>query len=188
MLTYYDQKLLQSRTTNGGDWLHKYVHPPSAKGTSYNGYPDQSTNVCLHFENKLPLEITANLETGSPNSISALHLISPGLINQVYRANSITPGFVNQWSPQLINTDIKPLEIQNSFGMFRPAYMSKTINFDATGFNNTGMLTVAQFVPSVFNVDVATFLNMYVSDKYDENRLQAFIKASPKYTAGPSTK
>jgi hypothetical protein len=55
-MSYYDSTLLKTNTENGKDWLVKYLHPPTDKGNSYNGYPDKSTVSTIHTEYRLAYE------------------------------------------------------------------------------------------------------------------------------------
>lgn len=163
-LTYYDSALVKADTPNGKDWLVKYLHPPTEKGASYNGYPDKSTVPAIHFEFKLATE-GAPFLTNNPNAILLLH--TPGLFGSIYRATAdsstgdVDPVYV-QFSN---NTEITQQSVIADWGRMRNAYLSTTIEYDATGFNNSGIVYGAQFYPSVYVVSVGAFVGRLLKGK-----------------------
>lgn len=143
----FTEDLIQASTVNGDAWLRKYLHPPGTKTASYNGYPDTSVTPCVHVEWRI--QTTADKNTAAGKRI---YLITPGLFAPMfysYGLPSQTAEGVNQWRRVETNDQIEQVDILRNYSRGRLAYYSHTIQHDCTGFNDQGMVHVAQFNPGV---------------------------------------
>jgi hypothetical protein len=140
-------KVLKSNTDGGKAWLEKYLHPPSAKRSSYAGYPDMNGINAVHMEHRLVDEVAIPVDPTNANTLGAVYLYTPGLLYPCFRFpwaadDAVKPNFYqnvvlknNQWTQQTV--------LQN-FAKVRTAYSSITCELDATNFNNTGTIYGAQ--------------------------------------------
>lgn len=172
-MTYFDSALLKSNTANGKDWLQKYLHPPSAKGTSYNGYPDRSTSSVIHTEYRLNYENLPLATVQGPNNNACLFLCSPGLTTPIFSARNLS-GDDPKWIPALENNQVTPKSVADNMGRLRTCYQSETFQYDATAFNNSGMCFSAQFNPSCYTLSLPQFVAKLVSQK--SPHVHSFIK------------
>lgn len=147
--TYFNASLLKANTENGRSWLEKYLHPPTAKGNSYNGYPDKSTTPTIHTEYRLAYENLPIASTQGVNDNTCLFLCSPGMFNPIFKAD-VLDGNDPLWTPALVNTQIDARTAMDNLGRVRTAYQSETFQYDATAFNNSGICYSAQFNPSTY--------------------------------------
>lgn len=173
-MTYFDSSMLKANTENGRDWLAKYLHPPSSKGVSYNGYPDRSSTSTIHTEYRLNYEKLPIATNQGENSNACLFLSSPGLTTPIYYARGIN-GADPKWLPALVNNQVSANSIADNMGRVRTSYQSETFQYDATAFNNSGMCYSAQFNPSTYILSVPSFISRLVQQK--SPHLQSFIKS-----------
>jgi len=159
--SYFEESALKANTENGKDWLRKALHPPGVKGTSYNGYPDKSVIPAIHQEYRLDWE---KFLPTKDNPATMLLLHCPSFINPLFyaeysQARTADPnGSDNSWLLGQSNDQISNASITGEMGKVQTAYLSETLQYDATGFNNSGMLYSAQFSPSTYTLALSTLL------------------------------
>jgi hypothetical protein len=176
---YYDETVLKSSTVNGKDWLHKYLHPPGNKGTSYNGYPDKSVTPCVHAEYRLSYEGFSPLPANNTFSANTMVVLTgPGILYPAYVPSNLSgasdPGFFALYN----NTQLTEANIVSNFGRARTSYNSVTAQLDSTGFNNAGMIYHAQFYPTTYLLTVEELVSKidtkrFRSKYFDKSRLTA---------------
>lgn len=148
-MTYYDAALLKSNTPNGHDWLAKAIHPPSAKGQAYNGYPDKSVIPVVHAEYRLAYEGLPIAGVQGNNTNTILFLQSPGILNPIFHAE-VLDGNNPEFTRTLANTQIDPNTVIQNFGKTRVAFQAETFQYDSSAFNENGMMYSAQFNPTTY--------------------------------------
>ena len=165
MQSYFTESALKANTENGKDWLRKAIHPPSAKGVSYNGYPDKSVIPAIHQEYRLDEEAFIPCED-EPSTMLLLHC--PGFLHVMFAAlhckkRPLDPiaGQDNVWILAQTNDQLSPKSIASEMGKVQTAYGSVTMQYDATGFNNSGMVYSAQFSPSIYTLSLAEVLRRF---------------------------
>jgi len=159
--TYFDRAVLKANTENGKDWLEKYLHPPSSRGNSYNGFPDKSVVSAIHPEFRLTKESTQyveKVEVGLPKH-RLLLLHAPGLTSPIFAASATTYSDFNNWKTCLKNNQVTTEEIITSYGRVRNAYLSTTCELDTTSLANSGMVYASQFSPAIFEMTLGDVLN-----------------------------
>jgi hypothetical protein len=176
---YYDETVLKSSTVNGKDWLHKYLHPPGNKGTSYNGYPDKSVTPCVHAEYRLSYEGFKPLPANTTFSANTMVVLTgPGILYPAFVPSTLggatDPGFYALYN----NTQLTEANIVSNFGRARTSYNSVTAQLDSTGFNNAGMIYHAQFYPTTYLLTVDELVAKFESKRFrsrhfDKSRLSA---------------
>lgn len=148
-MPYYDSALLKSNTENGRDWLAKVLHPPTEKGTSYNGYPGKSVIPVVHAEYRLPYEGLPKAAVQGSNTDTILFLHTPGVMYPTFIANRLD-GDNPAFTQLLVNNQLDANTVVANFGKYRKAYQSVTEQYDATAFNKNGMRYTAQFSPTTY--------------------------------------
>jgi len=179
-MSYFDEQLLNGQTEGGKAWLAKYIHPPSARPSNYNGYPDRSTNPSVHLEYRLTGERTPILPTNQPDVFSEIRLHSPGFFNPIYHASKATPFEDNVFIPCIKNEQVTIAEATRNFSRGRLSYMSSTYELDATAFNNTGMCYAAQIQPTVTEVSVLPFVATYINDHLSDPEAPNFAQKTKR--------
>lgn len=178
-MSYFDAALLKANTENGKDWLAKYLHPPSSKGTSYNGYPDKSVVPAIHPEYRLmqeDIQFTADLQN------VMINLNTPGLKHPIYaakkgKADNYSVG--NDWYVMLSNDQISDDDVLNNFGRVRMSYLSTTVEMDATAFNNSGMIYACQFSPPIYQLTLPQTLAALHKQGQDDLALSILLRLHP---------
>lgn len=176
--SYFDKLLVKSDTTNGHDWAMKALHPPSDKGTSYNGYPDQSTIPAIHSEYRQNFESLPVISDDEKSSV--LLLLTPGLFGPVWAATAVTSTQTNGWRLPYQNSLLQRSDLGTNFIKRRLAYKSTTIQLDATAFTNQGMGYCGSFNPSVDIITGAQALVRYAHCKRSTDLIHSTIQ---KYVA-----
>lgn len=156
-MPYYDSSLLKANTQNGRDWLAKVLHPPTEKGTSYNGYPGKSVIPVVHAEYRLPYEGLPVAAVQGSNTNTVLFLHTPGVMYPTFIANRLD-GDNPAFTQLLVNNQLDANTVVANFGKYRKAYQSVTEQYDATAFNKNGMRYTAQFSPTTYIMTLAAGL------------------------------
>lgn len=143
---YYDATILKHDTVNGHDWAVKTLHPPGAKGASYNGYPDKSVLSAIHSEYRQQFEKTPFTKD---ETTSCLLAFTPGLFYPLWAAGNVTNGTSNTWRTPYENSQLARSDLGANFSKRRCAYKSTTVELDSTAFTNQGMAFVSEFHPSI---------------------------------------
>jgi len=175
--SYFEESALKANTENGKDWLRKALHPPGAKGTSYNGYPDKSVIPAIHQEYRLDWE---GFLPSLDDNKSMLLLHCPSFINLLFHAGytqSYPLGNDNVWQLAQSNDQVSQISVAGEMGKVQAAYMSETLQYDATGFNNSGMVYSAQFSPSVYTLNLTTVIRKLHKQGVLDKFMPEFVKA-----------
>jgi hypothetical protein len=161
-------------TPSGAAWARKYLHPPCATPDAYAGYPDANNSPSVDAEYKGLNDIkTFSVTDGKPpvttyyDRILLLHTTSA--IAPVIPFKMTIDDTPVQLPTDVIlnrNINVQDMVAQNSAG--RVTYKSTTSWLNATGFNNQGNVTSAQFRPNVLRLLVADLLTMV--DRVHANR------------------
>jgi hypothetical protein len=167
---YFEESMLNADTENGKDWLRKALHPPGAKGVSYNGYPDRSVTPAVHFEYRLNTEIFHPAFDGNFNPTkNMLMLHSPSFLTPHFVANTIDDaGGENQWAVLQSNDQLDVSSMMSEMGKVQTEYRSETIEYDANGFNNSGMCYVAQFNPGTAILSARDVISRWAEEKHPD--------------------
>lgn len=183
--SYFDKLLVKSDTVNGHDWAIKALHPPSNKGTSYNGYPDQSTIPAIHSEYRQNFEL---LPTVADEPTSCLFLLTPGLFGPIWAANAVTNSQSNEWRLPYQNSLLQRSDLGTNFIKRRLAYKSTTIQLDSTAFTNQGMVYTGSFNPSIDLISGKQALIRYAHCKKSTGLItDALFKMQQKCRPFPET-
>lgn len=177
---YYDESLLQANTPNGKDWLRKVLHPPSEKGSSYNGYPDQSTIPAIHSEYRQNFEQLPTVLRDENTSV--LLLLTPGLFGPIWAATSVGNANTNEWRIPYENKLVNRTDLGRNFIKRRVGYKSTTIELDSTMFTNQGMVYSATFSPSIDIITGSQALVRYSHCKRSTDILKSAIDRRTKAT------
>lgn len=135
----------QTDTATGAAWVEKYLHPPSALRSSYNGIPDLNTTPSVNLEYRLESE-----QPPPQTSTSTLFIMPSSPYVHAFRFN-VRPGPNYQDESDVIppNPNIDLKDFSKSAESYRMAYRSTTFYQDSTAFNNAGMIYTAAFRPNV---------------------------------------
>jgi hypothetical protein len=164
-------------TKSGAAWVRKYLHPPCATPDDYAGYPDTNNSPSTDAEYKGLRDIKTFSTAGNPaittyyDKVLLLHTSSA--IAPVIPFKYTTDGTLVQLGSDVIlnrNINVQDMVAQNSSG--RISYKSTTSWLNATGFNNQGNVTTAQFRPNISVWPVVTALER-VERFAPEDRLRA---------------
>jgi hypothetical protein len=152
-------------TPSGAAWVRKYLHPPCATPDDYAGYPDTNNSPSTDAEYKGLNDIqTFTTSAGADpitlyyNKVLLLHTSSA--IAPVIPFRVTTDGVINQIPTDILlnrNINVADMVAQNASG--RISYKSTTSWLNATGFNNQGNVTTAQFRPNIAQWSVTDTLN-----------------------------
>lgn len=139
-------------------FIQKCIHPPSAV-PGYQGLPTNDTRSQVTPEWRgiyayRPSYVWDNAggavvaSAVMPNNIAMLSTNGARVNN--YTFIDIGNGtYVSDYNNQNVNTNYNFANWKNDVNLYRPAYKSQTHYLNATMFNNTGMVSVAQFMPSI---------------------------------------
>jgi hypothetical protein len=151
-------------TPSGAAWVRKYLHPPCATPADYAGYPDANNSPSTDAEYKGLNDIQTFVTVAGPpvstiyyNRVLLLHTASA--IAPVIPFKMDTTGSVAQiGSDVILNRNINVTDMVNQNASGRLTYKSTTSWLNATGFNNQGNVTSAQFRPNVLRMTAAALL------------------------------
>lgn len=180
-------------TKAGSVMVRKILHPPPSKdNVGFQGITDMTTvnqvNMALEAETT---EILARIKyavdgaVSTFNSRAILFLSLSGARNSTYifirtpDGSWAQPvdgtGLLSQPTPPaVINAGYPFQNWVQDVARHRTAYKSESFYLNATGFNNQGMVTNAQFTPAITRLSLA--------DTFSSNRklFNAIVRASPK--------
>jgi len=173
--------------------LSKYMHPPAEKLDSYCGMPDENNTPSIvteyRFNRDLNLE-SYNTATRECNGMLFLQLNIPGVpvVGWPLSDGSLLKSAA--YVVLLAHESYNPVDWFTNSDTGRFNYQSVTYSLDATGFNNQGIVTTAQFRPSCFeeayetsaNPNEKTVATFNIDDLPVNGRLISMI--SPKTYSG----